>query len=67
MGVNVSSVRQDAAFNKTSRSLQQLQHKDLGVKPHFRSAPPLLDTGRYDNVVMETAACSHSNCCCCAA
>ncbi|XP_061780711.1 uncharacterized protein ankrd27 isoform X2 [Nerophis lumbriciformis] len=26
---------QDAAFNKTTRSLQELQHKDLGVKPEF--------------------------------
>lgn len=29
--------QQDAAFNKTSRSLQDLQQKDLGVKPEFRS------------------------------
>ncbi|TKS73793.1 Ankyrin repeat domain-containing protein 27 [Collichthys lucidus] len=27
--------RLDAAFNKTSRSLQELQQKDLGVKPEF--------------------------------
>lgn len=32
--------QQDAAFNKTSRSLQELQQKDLGVKPEFRSADP---------------------------
>lgn len=63
VGVNVSSVQQDAAFNKTSRSLQELQHKDLGVKPNFRSAQPLLETGCYGNVVMETAVCSHSKCC----
>lgn len=36
------SLPQDAAFNKTSRSLQELQQKDLGVKPEFRSALPLL-------------------------
>ena len=29
--------KQDAAFNKTTRSLQDLQLKDLGVKPEFRS------------------------------
>ncbi|CAK6977928.1 LOW QUALITY PROTEIN: ankyrin repeat domain-containing protein 27%2C partial [Scomber scombrus] len=27
--------RQDAAFNKTTRSLQDLQQKELGVKPEF--------------------------------
>uniref|UniRef100_A0A8D0D558 Ankyrin repeat domain 27 n=1 Tax=Sander lucioperca TaxID=283035 RepID=A0A8D0D558_SANLU len=27
--------QQDAAFNKTSRSLQELQQKELGVKPEF--------------------------------
>lgn len=32
-----SSSSQDAAFNKTSRSLQELQQKELGVKPEFRS------------------------------
>lgn len=31
--------RQDAAFNKTTRSLQELQQKELGVKPEFRSVP----------------------------
>lgn len=36
----VSAPRQDAAFNKTSRSLQDLQQKDLGVKPEFRSVQP---------------------------
>ncbi|CAG01081.1 unnamed protein product, partial [Tetraodon nigroviridis] len=36
--VSVSSALQDAAFNKTSRSLQELQQKDLGVTPEFRSA-----------------------------
>lgn len=34
---HVSSASQDAAFNKTTRSLQELQQKDLGVKPEFRS------------------------------
>ncbi|XP_027898184.1 ankyrin repeat domain-containing protein 27 isoform X2 [Xiphophorus couchianus] len=29
---------QDASFNKITRSLQDLQQKDLGVKPEFRSA-----------------------------
>lgn len=28
---------QDAAFNKTTRGLQELQQKDLGVKADFRS------------------------------
>lgn len=33
----LSASLQDAAFNKTTRSLQELQLKDLGVKPEFRS------------------------------
>ncbi|XP_019135141.1 ankyrin repeat domain-containing protein 27 isoform X2 [Larimichthys crocea] len=33
--VGTLEASQDAAFNKTSRSLQELQQKDLGVKPEF--------------------------------
>ncbi|XP_056907954.1 ankyrin repeat domain-containing protein 27 isoform X4 [Takifugu flavidus] len=33
--VGTLEASQDAAFNKTSRSLQELQQKDLGVKPQF--------------------------------
>ncbi|XP_036962869.1 ankyrin repeat domain-containing protein 27 isoform X1 [Acanthopagrus latus] len=33
--VGTLEASQDAAFNKTSRSLQDLQQKDLGVKPEF--------------------------------
>ncbi|KAA8590425.1 hypothetical protein FQN60_014359 [Etheostoma spectabile] len=35
--VGTLEASQDAAFNKTSRSLQELQQKELGVKPEFRS------------------------------
>uniref|UniRef100_A0AAQ5Z1J2 VPS9 domain-containing protein n=1 Tax=Amphiprion ocellaris TaxID=80972 RepID=A0AAQ5Z1J2_AMPOC len=31
----IAAHQQDAAFNKTTRSLQELQQKDLGVKPKF--------------------------------
>lgn len=37
--LDVFSAPQDAAFNKTSRSLQELQQRDVGVKPEFRCAP----------------------------
>uniref|UniRef100_A0AAX7TDC8 VPS9 domain-containing protein n=1 Tax=Astatotilapia calliptera TaxID=8154 RepID=A0AAX7TDC8_ASTCA len=37
--VSCAAGRQDAAFNKTTRSLQELQQKELGVKPEFRSVP----------------------------
>uniref|UniRef100_A0A7N6AIJ5 VPS9 domain-containing protein n=1 Tax=Anabas testudineus TaxID=64144 RepID=A0A7N6AIJ5_ANATE len=33
--VGTLEASQDAAFNKTTRSLQELQQKDLGVKPEF--------------------------------
>uniref|UniRef100_A0A3Q3XF11 VPS9 domain-containing protein n=1 Tax=Mola mola TaxID=94237 RepID=A0A3Q3XF11_MOLML len=33
--VGTLEASQDATFNKTSRSLQELQQKDLGVKPEF--------------------------------
>ncbi|XP_049579319.1 ankyrin repeat domain-containing protein 27 isoform X3 [Syngnathus scovelli] len=33
--VSTLEAGQDAAFNKTTRSLQELQHKDVGVKAHF--------------------------------
>nr|XP_046249206.1 ankyrin repeat domain-containing protein 27 isoform X2 [Scatophagus argus] len=33
--VGTLEASQDAAFNKTSRSLQELQQKELGVKPEF--------------------------------
>uniref|UniRef100_A0A8C6VPK0 Ankyrin repeat domain 27 n=1 Tax=Nothobranchius furzeri TaxID=105023 RepID=A0A8C6VPK0_NOTFU len=33
--VGTLEASQDAAFNKTTRSLQDLQQKDLGVKPEF--------------------------------
>ncbi|XP_070828614.1 ankyrin repeat domain-containing protein 27 [Chaetodon trifascialis] len=33
--VGTLEASQDAAFNKTSRSLQELQQKDVGVKPEF--------------------------------
>ncbi|XP_034033197.1 ankyrin repeat domain-containing protein 27 [Thalassophryne amazonica] len=33
--VGTLEANQDAAFNKTTRSLQELQHKDLGIKPEF--------------------------------
>uniref|UniRef100_A0AAQ5YR51 VPS9 domain-containing protein n=1 Tax=Amphiprion ocellaris TaxID=80972 RepID=A0AAQ5YR51_AMPOC len=33
--VGTLEASQDAAFNKTTRSLQELQQKDLGVKPKF--------------------------------
>ncbi|XP_023811300.1 ankyrin repeat domain-containing protein 27 isoform X2 [Oryzias latipes] len=33
--VGTLEAAQDAAFNKTSRSLQELQQKELGVKPEF--------------------------------
>uniref|UniRef100_A0A3B4YVW7 Ankyrin repeat domain 27 (VPS9 domain) n=1 Tax=Seriola lalandi dorsalis TaxID=1841481 RepID=A0A3B4YVW7_SERLL len=33
--VSSAACQQDAAFNKTTRSLQELQQKDLGVKPEF--------------------------------
>ncbi|XP_056137373.1 ankyrin repeat domain-containing protein 27 [Lampris incognitus] len=33
--VGTLEASQDAAFNKTARSLQDLQQKDLGVKPEF--------------------------------
>ncbi|KAG7522037.1 ankyrin repeat domain-containing protein 27 isoform X1 [Solea senegalensis] len=33
--VGMLEASQDAAFNKTTRSLQELQQKDLGVKPEF--------------------------------
>ncbi|XP_054631968.1 ankyrin repeat domain-containing protein 27 isoform X2 [Dunckerocampus dactyliophorus] len=33
--VGTLEASQDAAFNKTTRSLQDLQHKDLGVRPEF--------------------------------
>lgn len=35
--ISGAACQQDAAFNKTTRSLQELQQKDLGVKPEFRS------------------------------
>lgn len=35
--VGTLEASQDAAFNKTTRSLQDLQQKELGVKPEFRS------------------------------
>lgn len=63
--------QQDAAFNKTSRSLQELQQKDLGVKPQFRSAPQhifSLGLSYHGVLAIVTASCSNSsfiifNCC----
>lgn len=53
-----SFYHQDAAFNKTSRSLQELQQKELGVKPEFRSElhhtvgkPPHLTKGGSSRIV----------------
>lgn len=56
--------KQDAAFNKTSRSLQELQQKDLGVKPQFRCAPQhIFYLGlSYDGALaVVTAPCSNSS------
>lgn len=56
--------QQDAAFNKTSRSLQELQQKDLGVKPQFRSAPQhifYLGLSYHGALAVVTAPCSNSS------
>lgn len=34
--VGTMEASEDAAFNKITRSLQDLQQKDIGVKPEFR-------------------------------
>ena len=48
---------QDAAFNKTARGLQDLQQKDLGVKPEFRSVWSFCVLNSHLDTVLEECAC----------